>query len=329
MDQHEPDAIEIGSRYLYYVDPPTFLRCSWDTDPAHADIALIGVPWAGGNPVEREQYLGPRAVRCVSAGYHRAHREFRLDPFAQCRINDLGDVPVAMQLDPRVGIDGITAFFARVAAAGARPVSVGGDHSVTLPILRAIAGAESPLGGPLAVVHFDSHTDSYAPEAGVMNAGVGFRVGVEEGLIDAEHSVQIGINGPMGDLGMDSFSAEAGYRVITLDEFEELGVAGTVAEIQSRVGDTPVYVSFDLDVLDLPWAPGVADPEVGGLTIREALKVIRGMRGLQLVGADLVCMIPRKDGAGEVTAFSAAALMHELVTMIVLARSPALVGATA
>ena len=307
-------------KFTYYHGPATFFNCRHEPDPAAADIALAGIPYSGGNMIERGQYLGPREVRNVSMGYRRTHREFAINPFELCRINDVGDAPIANALNPKAALRDFQTFFTEIDAAGCRPVSVGGDHSITLPALRALAGPDSRRGTSVSVVHFDSHTDSAPPSAlmaeGVEHAATQFYLGVEEGLIDAEHSLQIGINGPVGDLAQDEYSHQAGYRVITLDECEELGVDGIVSAIRERVGERPAYLSFDLDVLDMPWAPAVADPEVGGFTARQAQKIIRGMRGLDIIGADFVCFVPRKDCAGEITAFSASAIMHEALSVM-------------
>jgi guanidinopropionase len=307
-------------KFTYYYGPATFFNCVYDRDPAAADIALAGVPYSGGNMIDRGQYLGPRAIRNVSMGYQRTHRELGLNPFELCRINDVGDAPILNALNPNAALSDFQEFFTAIDVAGCRPVSVGGDHSITLPALRALAGAKSRRGGPVCVVHFDSHTDAAPPSEsmgrGAEHAATQFYLGVEEGLIDPEHSLQIGMNGAVGDPAQDQYSHEAGYRVINLDECEELGVKGIVSAIRDRVGARPTYLSFDLDVLDMPWAPAVADPEVGGLTARQAQKIVRGMRGMNLIGADFVCFVPRKDCAGEITAFSASAIMHEALTIM-------------
>ena len=320
-------AVAIGDRetaeailkFTYYYGPATFFRCPHEPDPGAADIALLGVPHSGGNLIERGQYLGPRAVRNVSMGYQRIHRELGINPFELCRIHDVGDAPILRGANQNAALKDFQAFFAAIDAAGCRPVAVGGDHSITLPALRALGGPKSRRGEPVCVVHFDSHTDAAPPSemlGGTEHAATQFYLGVTEGLIDPEHSLQIGINGPIADPAQDQFSHEAGYRIISLDECEELGVEGIVSAIRDRVADRPAFLSFDLDVLDMPWAPAIADPEVGGFTARQAQKIIRGMRGMNLVGADFVCFVPRKDCAGEITAFSTSAIMHEALTVM-------------
>lgn len=278
MADQPRDFADAALAFRYWYGPATFFRCPWDPDLVHADIAVIGVPFSGGNPIERGQYLGPRAIRNTTMGYRRAHREWRVDPFQMCRISDVGDVPIARSLNAFEALAEIKAFFASVDAAGVRPLSVGGDHSITTPILRSIAGAGSRRGAPVAVVHFDSHTDAYEvteSTGGVEHAGTWARIGVEEGLIDASCSVMIGMNGPHPDMSFEEWAWDT-YRVIELDEIDERGVAGTIEVIRERVGNAAVYLTFDLDVLDLRWAPAVADPEVGGLTARQAISCYAG-----------------------------------------------------
>jgi guanidinopropionase len=320
MALSDQDAVDAISTFFSWYGPATFFRCPHDPDPGAADIALAGVPYSGGNMIDRGQYLGPRAIRNVSMGYRRTHRQLGVNPFELCRITDIGDPPMSNGLNPNFALADFQRFFTAIDAAGARPVSVGGDHSITLPALRAVGGPQSRRGGPVCVVHFDSHTDCVPPSEpmshGVEHASTQFYLGVKEGLIDPEHSLQIGMNGVLGHPGQDAYSHELGYRVIDLDECEELGVEGIVAAIRDRVGERPAFLTFDLDVLDLPWAPAVADPEVGGLTARQAQRIVRGMRGMDMVAADFVCYVPRKDCAGEITALSTSAIMHEALTIM-------------
>ena len=309
----------VGS-FMHYLGSPTFFRRPLDPDPAASDIGLIGIPYCGGQPVERTQYLAPRAVRSISMQYAgRAHRELRVDPWSLCRINDLGDVPLPGMLHPGKAAQDIQDFYAEVGAAGTRPVAIGGDHSVTGAILRGLAGPGSSFEAPLGLIHFDSHTDNYAGAdlyGADVHTGNSVSLPLAEGLIDAKRTVQIGIHGSMADLGMDDLSHEAGMRVIDMEEFDELGVKAVVEETRARIGEQPAYLTFDLDVLDLPWAPAVAGMEPGGLTMREALGVLRGLRGLNIVGADIVEYAQHKDGPGNVTGINAATFMFELLTLI-------------
>lgn len=308
-------AISLLEGYFYWNGFPKLLGCPIETDFARADIALVGLPLAC-NPIERTQYLGPRAVRHRSQAYHRGHREFGINPFELARICDFGDVPIPTPtLVDRAVVD-IEAFYARLDAAGAVPFTVGGDHACTLPVLRAIAGPNSRRKAPVGLIHFDSHTDSYGDSAGVRcHAGNGFRLALEEGLIDPARTVHVGLNGPMVHPHMDDWSRDAGYRLLSLREIEEIGIPAALAEIRRVIGDGPVFVTIDLDVLSLSDAPAVADPEAGGLTIREMLHLLRGFRGLDVIGGDVVCFVPHLDPS-QITALHISAMMHDVVTIM-------------
>lgn len=242
------DLARSGMSYMHWFGPATFLRCPLAPDFKDTDIGLIGVPYCGGNLIERMQYLGPRAVRNRCMGYARAHREFAINPFELMRIRDLGDAPLDRALNPDLGAEDIQAFFARVFAAGITPVSVGGDHSITWPILRAARATCFPA--PLAMVHFDSHTDAYPEAGGTRNTAAGFRFGAEDGIIDPHRTVQIGIRGPMAALDQDNWAEQSGFRIIGTEEFVAKGVDHVIAEVRRVVGDAPAYLSFDLDALD-------------------------------------------------------------------------------
>jgi guanidinopropionase len=301
--------------YFYWQGIPTLLGCELERDASKADIALVGLPWTS-NQIERTQYLGPRAVRHRAKAYHRKHREFQVDPFELARVRDFGDVPIQSLGLPDQAVLEVEQFYAELDAGGAVPFTIGGDHACTLPVLRAIAGPSSRRKGPIGMIHFDSHTDTYGPFAGITHhAGAGFKIGKEEGLIDSKRCVQIGLNGPMADLAMEDFAKEAGYRLLPLTEIHEIDVLNAIAEIRRVVGDGPTFISFDLDVLTLSDAPAVADPEAGGLTINEVLQMLRGLRGTDVVGGDIVCFVPHLDPS-MITAIHASAIMHDIVTLM-------------
>jgi guanidinopropionase len=309
------EAIHLLEGYFYWSGFPKLLGCEIESDFSKADIALVGLPLAI-NPVERTQYLGPRAVRHRSQAYHRGHREFGINPFDLARIRDFGDVPIPTPTLADQAVLDIEKFYARMDAAGVLPFTIGGDHACTLPVLRAIAGPNSRRKGPIGIIHFDSHTDTYGDSAGVhCHAGNGFRIGNEEGLIDPSRYVLVGLNGPMVHPSMDDYSKEAGYRLLSLGEIEDIGIAAAVQEIHNVVGDGPVYVTVDLDVLTLSDAPAVADPEAGGLTMREMQKILRSFRGMDVVGGDVVCFVPHLDPS-QITALHISAIMHEIVTVM-------------
>lgn len=300
--------------YWHWYGVPTFLRCPFQPDMQDTDIGLVGVPYSGGNSIERMQYLGPRAVRSRSTSYHRAHRKFRLNPFELARVRDLGDAPLPHMLNPDEAAEDIESFFRKVFENRISPVSIGGDHSITWPILRAARKARFPE--PVGMIHFDSHTDAAPPGFGTRNHAAGFRLGTEDGLIDPRRTVQIGIRGHMAMLEMDDWSRENFARVITTDDVVNEGVESVVREVRSIVGDGPTYLSFDLDALDPAYAPGVADPEIDGLTTREVVGLLQGFRGLDLMGADLVCYVPPLDNPSQLTALTISSLMLEMVTLI-------------
>ena len=239
------------------------------------------------------------------------HHESRINPYALCRVADLGDVPFAHGFELAASLDDITAFYRRIQAAGAAPLSAGGDHSITLPIFRAIA-AERPLG----MVHVDAHTDTWDEFLGSkFTHGAPFRRAVEEGLLDPERTVQIGIRGAQNVEDGWTFSIETGMRVIFMEEFTKLGVEAVIAEARRVVGDGPTYVSFDVDGLDPVYAPGTGTPEVGGLTTIEAQSLLRGLRGLELVGGDVVEVAPPFDPTGN-TALVGATMMYEILCVL-------------
>lgn len=300
--------------YWHWYGVPTFLRCPLQPDMKDTDIGLVGVPYSGGNSIERMQYLGPRTVRSRSTSYRRAHREFRLDPFDLARVSDLGDAPLPHVLNPDQTAEDLQSWYQRVFEAGIRPVSIGGDHSITWPILRAARATRFPE--PVGMIHFDSHTDAAPPGFGTRNHAAGFRIGTEDGLIDPRRTVQIGIRGHMAMLEMDDWARENFARVITTRDVVEQGVEAVIAQVREVVGDGPTYLSFDLDVLDPAYAPAVADPEVDGLTTREVMRLVQGFRGLDLFGADIVCFTPPLDNPAQITALTISSLMLEMVTLM-------------
>lgn len=305
---------------------PTLFRCPHDPDPANCDVALVGVPHSSGNgSTERDQHLGPRAVRNVSAHNRRLHKAFGyFSPWDACRINDLGDVPLPQAMDNEASVERISRFFRRIADAGARPVSIGGDHSISGAILQAIAGEGSKLTGgkPVALVHLDAHTDTYENIPDWMGARKSAAhwaaYTVRQGNVDATKSTQLGIRGNTRSATWLETSTNLGYELIEIERYREIGPEATIEIIRQRVGDSPVYVSFDLDSLDPSVAPAVSNIEAGvaGFGIDEANKLLRGLRGLDIVGADVVCLMPTKDQPNNITAMVAAHVMYELLSLI-------------
>jgi len=312
--QDEIAAIQMT--YFHWWGVATFLRCPHQPEMRDTEIGLIGFPYSGGNAIERMQYLGPRAVRNRSAAYRRAHTKFEIDPFATCRVSDLGDVPLASILNPDLATKEAEDFYRRVDDHGIIPITVGGDHSVTTPILRAIAGERSRRKGPIGMIHLDSHSDSWPPASGTKHhAGAAFRIGVEEGLIDPGRTLQIGFHGAVANLRMNDWARER-FTIITLEDVVDRGVDWLASEVRRVVGTGPTYFSLDLDVLDLASAPAVTDPEVDGMTIRELFSLMNKLRGLDIVGADIVCFCPPLDNPGQITALTASAVLLQLVAHI-------------
>ena len=326
------EAARQNSQSWYWWGIPTFFRCPWNEDPKQADIGLVGVPHSSGNgSTERDQHLGPRAVRNVSGFYRRTHFVHGFAPWDVARINDLGDVPLPEAMNNEACVRDIEAFYRRLDEAGTRPVSIGGDHSITGPILKAVAGPGRKLSGgkPCALIHFDAHTDSYdnMPHwLGAMRSAAHWAAyTAKEQAVDPALSVQLGMRGhPSGAIhkgGVGGSSRELGYRVVTMQEFEDLGAARTVELIRERVGDAPAYITFDLDCMDPSVAPGVSNIEPGfsGFTIREATRLLQGLKGLDIIGGDVVCLMPTKDSPNQITAQMAMVMMFEITALIAAA----------
>ncbi len=294
-----------------YSDIATFMRAPLIREIAGLDIALAGVPFDGGVTNRTGARHGPREMRNQSSLMRAIHHVSRINPYALCSVADVGDVPFVHGFELASSLDDIEDFFAKIHAAGAVPISAGGDHSITLPIFRAIA-KDRPLG----MVHIDAHTDTWDEFLGSkFTHGAPFRRAVEEGLLDPKRTVQIGIRGAQNSEEGWSFSIENGMRVIFMEEFTKIGVDAVIAEARRVVGDGPTYISFDVDGLDPVYAPGTGTPEVGGLTTIEAQALLRGLQGLDLYGGDVVEVAPPFDPTGN-TALVAATLMYEILCIV-------------
>ena len=294
-----------------YAEIATSMRAPRVRDPRALDIALIGVPFDGGVTNRPGARHGPREIRNSSTLMRAIHHVTKVDPYALCRIGDMGDVAFQRIYQLEACLDDIAEFYGRVHAAGAVPLSAGGDHAITLPIFRAIA-AERPLG----MVHIDAHTDTWDEFLGSRYMhGTPFRRAVEEGLLDPKRTIQIGIRGAQNSDEGWTFSLESGMRVVFMEEFTELGVAAVIAEARRVVGAGPTYISFDVDGLDPVYAPGTGTPEVGGLTTIEAQALLRGLRGLDLIGGDVVEVAPPFDPSGN-TALVGATMMYEILCLL-------------
>jgi guanidinopropionase len=289
----------------------TFMRLPHIADPAEVEIGLVGVPWDGGTTNRAGARHGPRQIRDASTMTRSIHHVSGIRPFDLCRCADLGDVAVN-PIDLMDTLQRIEDHFARIHAAGTVPLSAGGDHLITLPIMRAIA-KDRPLG----MVHFDAHTDTWDKYFGDNHYthGTPFRRAIEEGLLDPKRTIQIGIRGALYGGTDNDWGVERGIRVITIEEFFELGVDAVIAEARRVVGDGPTYVSFDVDGLDPVYAPGTGTPEIGGFSTFEAQRMLRGLAGLDLVGGDVVEVSPPFDPSGN-TAIVGATMMFEILCVL-------------
>ncbi len=291
-----------------YSGIPTFMRTPYTTDLSGIDIALIGVPFDGGVTNRTGARHGPREVRNQSSLMRTINQSTGIAPFELARVGDIGDAVPDSPFELTGAHDSIQAFFEPVKTAGVIPLSAGGDHSITLPILRAIA-----KDGPVALVHFDAHCDTGDDYLGSkFHHGSPFKIAAEEGLIDPRKTIQIGIRGGITDRDLWKFSYDSGMRVIHIEEFYEMGLAAVIDEIHRVVGDSPVYVTFDVDGLDPAYAPGTGTPEVGGFTTVEAQQMVRSLADLNIIGGDVVEVSPPFDPSG-VTALVGATMMFEIL----------------
>ena len=291
----------------------TFMRLPHvaPADADDVDIGLIGVPWDGGTTNRAGARHGPRQIRDLSTMARNVHHATGIAPFELCNCVDLGDTPVnPVDIDDTLAR--VTRFYDEVVAQGIVPLTAGGDHLITLPIMRSLC-----RDGPVGMVHFDAHTDTldrYFGESKYTH-GTPFRRAIEEGLLDPKRTVQIGIRGALYSAADKDWGLEQGIRVIEIEECNDLGVEAVVAEARRVVGDGKTYVSFDVDALDPVYAPGTGTPEIGGITTYDALTMIRGLRGLDLVGGDVVEVSPPFDPSGN-TALVAVTTMFEILCLL-------------
>ncbi len=307
---------ERGLRKLPYADVPTLLgapyRPTAPDEPGFGglQVALIGVPLDLGVTNRAGARLGPRAIRNVEriGPYNHA---LRVAPMAELNVADVGDVPFRSRFSLEQSHEDIERFYARVRAAGVRPLSAGGDHSITAPILKALGAAE-----PVGLVHIDAHCDtSGVYEGSKFHHGGPFRQAVLDGVLDPERTIQIGIRGPSEYLW--EFSYDTGMTVIHAEEVDAIGIEAVIARARAVIGERPFYLSFDVDSLDPAFTPGTGTPEVGGLTPREAQRILRGLAGLPIVGGDVVEVAPQYD-ATTVTAQAGAQIMFEILSLMAL-----------
>jgi guanidinopropionase len=304
-DEYEP------MREPRFTEIATFMRAPLAQSLSGVDIGLIGVPTDLGVTNRSGARHGPREIRNASSLMRTFHLGMQMNPYDLCRIADLGDVRLSHRYDLSRQVQEIAEYYRQVHAAGVFPISAGGDHSITYPIFKGIA-TERPIG----MVHIDAHTDTWGEFYGSkFTHGAPFRLAVEDGLLDPKRCIQIGIRGGQNTLEGIEFSQQHGMRVMFIEEFADIGVERCITEARKVVGSGPTYISFDVDGLDPVYAPGTGTPEVGGITTLDAQRLLRGLRGLDLIGGDVVEVAPPFDQTGN-TALVGATIMFEILCLI-------------
>jgi len=291
----------------------TFMRLPHSQSIKGIDCAVLGVPWDGATSYRTGQRLGPDAIRKVSVTLRPYNLALDVDIFEHCSGVDYGDLLVVAGYieDTYTRIE---AQLCPLIEAGVIPVLMGGDHSITLPELRAVA----KTNGPVALIHFDSHTDTNDQYFGKpYYHGSPFRRAVEENIVLAENSIQVGMRGSVYSKDAYDDSSALGFKVITMSAVRQMGIGKLIETVRDRVGQHRVFVTFDIDVVDPAFAPGTGTPEVGGFTGAEAIELVRGLRGLNFVGFDVVEVLPAYDPA-EITALLAANIIYEFLSLIAL-----------
>jgi guanidinopropionase len=307
---------------LYWWGIPTLFRCPQDKLET-ADIALVGVPHSTGNgTTERDQHLGPRAVRNVSALQRRAHGDFKIDPWNEVKIIDAGDVPFPRANDNEHCIEQITDFFKAIDNSNTRPVSIGGDHSITGGIIQGLANGILTQGEKVCFLHLDAHTDVFTTVdhfLGAKKSAAHWGAYLpDQGMVDPKHSMQIGLRGHPRTLDWLQPSYDYGYNIITMKEYRQRGAIDVIKQVKTVLGGRPVYITFDLDCLDPSAAPAVSniEPGVRGFSVDEAIELMHAVRGMNIIGGDVVCLMPTKDTPNQITSMVAAAVMFEMISMI-------------
>ena len=294
-----------------YAGPATFARLPRADEVSRADVLVVGVPFDSGVSYRPGARFGPGHIRASSKLLRPYNPAQDVHPFGVQQVADAGDLAVN-PFDLAEAITTIEDASDRLRADGARLLTLGGDHTIALPLLRSLHRDH----GPVAVLHFDAHLDTWDTYFGApYTHGTPFRRASEEGLLDLERCLHMGIRGPLYAATDLEDDVRLGFQVVRADDYEVDGVRGAVDRMKARLGDGPVYVSVDIDVLDPAHAPGTGTPEAGGLTSRELLNTLRGLTGLNIVGADIVEVAPPYDHA-EMTGIAAAHVGYELLSVM-------------
>jgi guanidinobutyrase / D-arginase len=298
-----------------FAGPATFARLPTLESVGRADVAVVGVPFDAGVSYRPGARFGPAHIRQSSRLLRPYNPAQDASPFATQQVADAGDI-AANPFDIQDAIRAIEAGADQLLGRADRLLTLGGDHTIALPLLRSVHKRH----GPVAVLHFDAHLDTWDTYFGEpYTHGTPFRRASEEGLIDSDRSLHVGIRGPLYAAGDLADTEALGYRVIACTDYDRLGLDGVITAMRERLDVGPVYVSVDIDVVDPGMAPGTGTPEAGGLTSRELLATLRGLAGLDVVGADVVEVAPAYDHA-EVTGIAASHVAYDLVS--VMARRP-------
>src|SRR5450631_1791242 len=297
-----------GQRTKPYSGIPTLLGLPSTTDLTDLDIALIGVPMDLGVTNRPGARFGPRAIRTIER-IGPYHPTFRMVPKGIVRAADVGDVPFRSRYSLEQSLEDIESYYSELVARGVRPLSVGGDHSITYPILKAL-GKKSPVG----LVHIDAHCDTMGTVDGSkFHHGGPFRLAVLDGVLDPERTIQIGIRGSSNMFW--EFSHASGMTVIYMEDFMRMGVTAVAERARAVVGDGPIYISVDVDGFDPAYAPGTGTPEAGGVEAREGLSLLRALGGLNVIGADVVEVAPQYDPTTNNSQLAAQLLFEEFALM--------------
>jgi agmatinase len=312
-----------GTRVAPYAGIPTFLaapmrQIDWnEPDFGDLDAALVGVPMDLGVTNRNGARFGPRAVRTIERIGPYNH-VLECAPVLDMRVADIGDVPFRSRFSLDLSHEDIERHMRSIVDAGVAPLSVGGDHSITLPILKAVGRADG-RHGPVGMVHIDAHCDTAGPfDLSKFHHGGPFRRAVLDGVLDPRRVIQIGIRGSSEYLW--EFSTDSGMTVIHAEEIDGMGLEAVIARAREVAGDAPTYLSFDIDSLDPAFAPGTGTPEVGGLTTREAQTILRGLKGLNFVAGDVVEVAPQYDATTN-TAHAGAQMLFEIASLMVFSPS--------
>jgi agmatinase len=319
MDEQNIIGPADGTKIPRYAGASTFARLPRIDEVASYDVAVLGVPFDGGVSFRPGARFGPSAIRQASRNLRPAFNpELNVAPFRVLQAVDAGDVP-CNPFDIDEALQQIDETATGLISGGQKLVTLGGDHTIVLGTLRAVARQH----GPVALIHFDAHLDTWDSYFGADRThGTVFRRAFEEGLLLQDSSVHVGIRGPLYDATDLVDDRGFGFSTIRATDFDRLGVDEVVRRVRDRIGDAPLYLSVDIDVLDPAFAPGTGTPEIGGFTSRELLAMLRGISGERLVAADVVEVSPAYDHA-EVTALAAATVAYEIMSLMAAAAKSA------